>query len=111
GLVSSRPLSLLHGCPVAFPLLSLGTGCSGQPGAFIPFASGPRGCVGQPFARLALQVLLARLCRDHDFRQPEELLPPPGRGEGQGVRSVGKGMLKEMQAGFTVLPLGGVRLR
>ncbi|CAN0007330.1 unnamed protein product, partial [Choristocarpus tenellus] len=103
-----------------------------------------RGCVGQPFARVALNILLARLCRDHYFCQaPEpatELSPNSRQGQdlqqGAGERSSSRqwmsstegetfsdrlvpempkakveeeGKLKEMQAGFTVLPLGGVK--
>ncbi|KAG5177527.1 cytochrome P450 [Tribonema minus] len=62
------------------------------PGAFMPFAAGPRGCVGQPFAHISLRVLLARLARAFDTT-----LAGPAD--------------KDMQAGFTVLPLGGLRLR
>lgn len=36
-------------------------------GAFIPYASGPRGCVGRPFAGVALRIMLARLCLALDF--------------------------------------------
>lgn len=36
-------------------------------GAFIPYASGPRGCVGRPFAGVALRILLARVCAAFDF--------------------------------------------
>jgi cytochrome P450 len=61
-------------------------------GAFLPFAAGPRGCVGQPFAMISLRVLLARLCRDFD------------------AQLIGAAN-KEMQAGFTVLPAGGLRLQ
>jgi Cytochrome P450 len=61
-------------------------------GAFLPFAAGPRGCVGQPFAMVSLRVLLARLCRDFD------------------AQLIGAAN-KEMQAGFTVLPARGLRLQ
>lgn len=148
-------------------------------GAFIPYASGPRGCVGRPFAGVALRILLARVCAALDFSpaasgaaapaaaaakaavtgDPKETgvgvqgasaTPPAegptekragfrerqeassgsaggdvtpsggaskegwretavGGGEGGGGGIPGGG--KEMQAGFTVLPGGGVHLR
>ncbi|CAM9148086.1 unnamed protein product [Heterosigma akashiwo] len=63
-------------------------------GAYLPFAAGPRACVGQPFAHVALRVMLARLARDWRVALAE----PPGT-------------RKEMQVGFTVLPEGGLRVR
>lgn len=141
-------------------------------GAFIPYALGPRGCVGRPFAGVALRILLARVCAALDFspaaapaaaataavvasglrengeRVNETATPPAeggteapggcrGRKEalsgstvggyvttggraskegwggvvagGEGRSPIGGG--KEMQAGFTVLPGGGVHLR
>ncbi|CAM9570341.1 unnamed protein product [Pylaiella littoralis] len=153
-------------------------------GAFIPYASGPRGCVGRPFAGVALRILLARVCAAFDFSPAptgadsdtdiatarvcasgvfkaeaeaeaeaaaaglEREAPPPLESEeveqqevipqeqGKDVlnvdrgcgkkpckefsREVGIGLVgtrggvggsKEMQAGFTVLPGGGVHLR
>lgn len=41
-------------------------------GAFIPYASGPRSCVGRPFASAVLRIILARLCLALDFS------PAPG---------------------------------
>eukprot|EP00903_Cladosiphon_okamuranus_P014695 g13621.t1 len=142
-------------------------------GAFIPYASGPRGCVGRPFAGVALRILLARVCAALNFSPAatpvasaataavlsrsrengeginETATPPvegrteaPGgccgrsqalsgsanggyvtgggaskegwrgvvAGGGGGEGSPGGGG-KEMQAGFTVLPGGGVHLR
>eukprot|EP00752_Nemacystus_decipiens_P013048 g11543.t1 len=143
-------------------------------GAFIPYASGPRGCVGRPFAGVALRILLARVCAALDFspaasppaaasttttavvagvpketnvgveeattlaveggakgrdgfggreeavsgstggdvtagggRTPTEGWEGAVGGRGRGPGSGGK----EMQAGFTVLPGGGVHLR
>jgi cytochrome P450 len=69
-------------------------------GAYMPFAAGPRNCVGQPLAQVVLRIVLARLIRRHRFvddrfksgTNPQDLL-------------------KDMQAGFTVLPQGGVNLR
>ncbi|CAM9323541.1 unnamed protein product [Phaeothamnion confervicola] len=65
-------------------------------GAFMPFAAGPRGCVGQPFAHVALRVMAARLCRELELTAAD--------GDGAAEE-------KGMQAGFTVLPEGGVAVR
>lgn len=69
------------------------------PGAFIPFASGPRSCIGQPFAAISLRVLLARLCVAFNF----ELV-----GADSEESTIKSG---EMQAGFTVMPFGGVTVK
>jgi cytochrome P450 len=71
-------------------------------GAYLPFASGPRNCVGQPLAHVILRTLLTRLVHRYEFR--EERL-------GNGVGDLDATTLrKDMQAGFTVLPRGGVAL-
>lgn len=69
-------------------------------GAYMPFAAGPRNCVGQPLAQVVLRIVLARLIRRHRFvddRLKNGMNP--------------QDLLKDMQAGFTVLPQGGVNLR
>ena len=68
-------------------------------GAYLPFASGPRNCVGQPLAHVVLRTLLTRLIHKFDFR--DERLESG---------SEASALLKDMQAGFTVLPSGGVTL-
>jgi cytochrome P450 len=68
-------------------------------GAYVPFASGPRNCVGQPLAHVVLRTLLTRLIHKFDFR--DERLE-------SGLEA--SALLKDMQAGFTVLPSGGVML-
>ncbi|CAM9273988.1 unnamed protein product [Ectocarpus sp. 4 AP-2014] len=75
-------------------------------GSFIPYASGPRGCVGRPFAGVALRILLARICLALDF---SPAVDESGVAGSQGA--VDAGLTKDMQAGFTVLPGGGVHLR
>ncbi|CAM9590371.1 unnamed protein product, partial [Ascophyllum nodosum] len=77
-------------------------------GAFIPYASGPRGCVGRPFASVVLRTILARLCLALDFSPASGEVVATG-GSSPSLGSEGGG--KEMQAGFTVLPRGGVHLR
>ncbi|CAJ1952538.1 unnamed protein product [Cylindrotheca closterium] len=68
-------------------------------GAYMPFASGPRNCVGQPLAYIVLRTLLSRIISEYEFRDEKQR-----RGEDPGV------LRKDMQAGFTVLPNGGVTL-
>ena len=68
--------------------------------AYMPFAAGPRNCVGQPLAHVILRIVLARLLREYRFVD-DRLIP--------GIDP--KTLLKDMQAGFTILPKDGVRLR
>lgn len=68
-------------------------------GAYMPFASGPRNCLGQPLAHIILRTVLAKLVFQYEFidtRLSNETNPDVLR--------------KDMQAGFTVLPAGGVDL-
>ncbi|CAM9685561.1 unnamed protein product [Hapterophycus canaliculatus] len=84
-------------------------------GAFIPYASGPRGCVGRPFAGVALRILLARLCLALDFSPADPVVADTTAAASSSdtiTRLQGSGGgNKDMQAGFTVLPGGGVHLR
>lgn len=69
-------------------------------GAYMPFASGPRMCVGQPLATIVLRIMLARIVTECILVDED-------------LRSSGKSafeLRKDMQAGFTVLPAGGVWL-
>ena len=68
-------------------------------GAYMPFAVGPRNCVGQPLATIMLRSLLARLVHRYDF-QCDELVPGADPTP----------LRKDMQVGFTVLPKDGVTL-
>jgi hypothetical protein len=69
-------------------------------GAYMPFAAGPRNCVGQPIAYVVLRTLLARLILQYEFY--DERLQEATSGSDLRI---------EMQAGFTVLPSGGVTVR
>lgn len=61
--------------------------------AYMPFCLGPRQCLGQPLAQTVLRTLLARVVRAF-------VLTPSARAT-----------TVDMQAGFTVLPRGGVPVR
>lgn len=68
-------------------------------GAYMPFASGPRNCLGQPIAHIVIRTILARLI--YQFQFTDVRLRSPG---------CTKDLRIEMEAGFTVLPTGGVNL-
>ena len=75
-------------------------------GAFMPFANGPRNCVGQPLAHVILRIMLARIV--DRYKVVDKRL---GNAGGSAVPVVSAmDLRKDMQAGFTVLPSGGVRL-
>lgn len=61
---------------------------------YMPFAAGPRNCVGQPLANVIVRTFLARLVSEYEFVDPSN----------QNSR-------KRMQAGFTVLPQDGLKLK
>ena len=69
-------------------------------GAYMPFAVGPRNCIGQPLAHIILRSLLARLIQNFEFRDQRL----DGTNDPESLRN-------DMQAGFTVLPQGGVHVR
>lgn len=77
--------------------------------AYMPFAIGPRNCVGQPMAQVILRVLLARLVWHFQFCD-ERLSRVERETEVASNATISKTLQKEMQAGFTVLPLGGVQV-
>ncbi|MEM9930189.1 MAG: cytochrome P450 [Bacteroidota bacterium] len=43
-----------------------------HPFSFLPFGGGPRLCIGNHFAMLEMQLIMARLLHDYDFRLPPE---------------------------------------
>jgi hypothetical protein len=77
-------------------------------GAYMPFAAGPRNCVGQPLAQIVLRTLLKELVLHFDFVDPR--LDGMDGGNTVTVEQA-KSLRKDMQAGFTILPKGGVELR
>lgn len=78
-------------------------------GAYMPFAIGPRNCLGQPLAQVILRILLARIVNKYtalDLRF--EALNTLKADE----ESIDDRLLrKDMQAGFTVLPSNGLKLQ
>jgi len=78
-----------------------------EPGAYIPFAMGPRNCLGRPLAQVILRVLLARILNEYTVVDPRyEAMKDKLKGEGDI-----KCLRKDMQAGFTVLPSNGLMLK
>lgn len=79
-------------------------------GSYMPFAAGPRNCVGQPLAHVILRVLLARIISAYKVVD-DRLTDSYGSDGKRKEKAVDPTALrKDMQAGFTVLPSGGVRL-
>jgi Cytochrome P450 len=72
-------------------------------GAYMPFAVGPRNCLGQPLAHWILRTLLARLIQSYDIQDARVLTT-------SSVENPSRVWRQDMQAGFTVLPRGGVHL-
>ena len=75
-------------------------------GSYIPFAVGPRNCLGQPLAHVVLRILLARIV--DKFRAIDPRYEALTR---SGACFDSKSLRMDMQAGFTVLPSNGLRLR
>ncbi|CAB9529916.1 methylcoclaurine 3'-hydroxylase isozyme 1 [Seminavis robusta] len=77
-------------------------------GAYMPFAIGPRNCLGQPLAHWILRTLLARLVQRFDFEDSRVLDNYSATATTKVDPS--RDWRQDMQAGFTVLPQGGVHL-
>lgn len=73
--------------------------------SYMPFCSGPRNCLGQPIAHTWLRTILGTLIQSIEF------IDDRLRVEKDTNHSNAEELYKELQAGFTVLPLGGVHLR
>lgn len=81
-----------------------------EPGAYIPFAMGPRNCLGRPMAQIILRVLLARILSRYTVVDPRyEALT--ARQASYADKVPEKCLRKDMQAGFTVLPSNGLMLK
>ena len=80
-------------------------------GAYMPFAIGPRNCLGQPMAQVILRIALARILNKYVVLDPRfEALQKIIKEEDE-VGFSPKGLRKDMQAGFTVLPSNGLNLQ
>ena len=76
----------------------------------MPFAIGPRNCLGQPLAQVILRILLSRIVNKFVVFDPKfEVLRELGAAKGQDFNA--KSLRKDMQAGFTVLPSDGLKLQ
>lgn len=81
-----------------------------EPGAYIPFAMGPRNCLGRPLAQVILRVLLARILNRYSVVDPRyKALKQRQHSTDHDIDT--KCLRKDMQAGFTVLPSNGLMLR
>lgn len=80
-------------------------------GAYMPFAIGPRNCLGQPLAQVILRILLARIVRKYTVLDPRSEALKTLKSD-EGIARVDERCLrKDMQAGFTVLPSNGLKLQ
>ncbi|KAL3768097.1 hypothetical protein ACHAW5_009154 [Stephanodiscus triporus] len=80
-------------------------------GAYMPFAIGPRNCLGQPMAQVILRIVLARILSKYMVLDPriEALRKVIKEEDKVGFSPIG--LRKDMQAGFTVLPSNGLNLQ
>jgi len=80
-------------------------------GSYMPFAIGPRNCLGQPLAQVILRILLARILNKFEVYDPKlEALQRLGKNANDEEFDPSC-LRKDMQAGFTVLPSNGLKLR
>ena len=81
-------------------------------GAYMPFAIGPRNCLGQPVAHVVLRILLSRIVNKYVILDPKfEAMRKLSQEENVAFSFDPNCLRKDMQAGFTVLPSNGLKLQ
>ena len=86
-------------------------------GAFMPFATGPRNCLGQSIGQVILRIMLTKIIARYEIVDTKfqtrvvnyESTSTLENTEAD-LESIAASMRRDMQAGFTVLPVGGVRV-
>jgi len=86
-------------------------------GSYIPFAAGPRNCLGQPLAHVILRIMLAKIIYNCEMIDPrvtgkevEKIMEPKDISDVEPTDRCCR-FRQDMQAGFTILPLGGVHVQ
>ena len=78
----------------------------------MPFAIGPRNCLGQPLAQVVLRILLARIINRYLVIDPKyQALQKLTSKVEDDDKFDPKYLRKDMQAGFTVLPSNGLKVQ
>lgn len=77
----------------------------------MPFAIGPRNCLGQPLAQAVLRILLARIINRYLVVDPKYQALQKLSKVVDDVKFDPKYLRKDMQAGFTVLPSNGLKVQ
>ena len=77
----------------------------------MPFAIGPRNCLGQPLAQVILRIALARILNKYVVLDPKFGALEKITKTENNVGFDSKDLRKDMQAGFTVLPSNGLNLQ
>lgn len=78
-------------------------------GTYMPFAIGPRNCLGQPLAQVILRILLARIVNKYTALDLKFEALKTLKGDEDTIDD--RALRKDMQAGFTVLPSNGLKLQ
>jgi Cytochrome P450 len=109
--LASQTMASHHGKASAVTSTTKDLGIT-TPGAYIPYAIGVRNCLGQPLANIVLRIILARLIFRYEFlddRVAAVRSENPTPNEPLSCKQIDH-LRRDMQAGFTVLPQGGLPL-
>ena len=79
-------------------------------GAYMPFATGPRNCLGQSLGIVILRIMLTHILKQFKVVDPEyeEQIQELQKAPKKEKEKISMSLRRDMQAGFTVLPMGGV---